>query len=127
MEQFFLDFANAISPALQTLLQGIFALLAAQAVGWMKKQYDLKKSELSREQQYLLELVASHAVQAAEQMYDDGYEKKREAIINVQKSLEQYGVKLDVGLIVTAVESAVFMKNQNQVEPSPVDFHLQSG
>ena len=116
MEKFFLDFANAISPALQTLLQGIFTLLAAQAVAWMKKQYDLKKSELSREQQYLLELVASHAVQAAEQMYEDSYEKKKEAILNVQKSLEQYGVKLDVGLIITAVESAVFVKNQGQIE-----------
>lgn len=112
MEQLFLDFAEAISPALQTLLQGVLTLLAAQAVAWLNEQYKLKKSQLSKENQYLLDLVSTHAVRAAEQLYDDNQTKKEYAISIVEGTLLKSGVKLDIAQIVSAIESQVFLKKQ---------------
>jgi len=105
--ELFKNFAEAISPAFQVLVQAIFVGLAGQVSAWMYKTYQLKKSELSTSNQYLLELIVSRAVSAAEQLYADGDAKKTYAIDIVEKQLETIGLKLDIDVIVSAIEAEV--------------------
>ena len=102
------NFAEAISPALQVLIQTALVALAGQLSAWMYKSYQLKKNELSREQQYLLEIVVSAAVRAVEQVYTDGQDKREEAFGIAKKALEGYGVKLDPATIYAQIETQVF-------------------
>lgn len=101
------DFAEAISPAFQVLVQAIFVGLAAQVSAWMYKTYQLKKSELSASNQYLLELVVSRAVSAAKQLYDDNEQKKIYAISVVESQLVGIGLNIDLDVIVSAIEAEV--------------------
>ena len=110
MEQLFIDFAEAISPALQTLLEALFALLAAQASAWMYKQYQVQRARLTSEQQYIVDFVVSQAIRAAEQMYKDkrGDEKKAYAIAIVEKELSARGLIIDIDPLEAKIEAAVF-------------------
>lgn len=110
MEQFFLDFFEAISPALQALLISVFTALVGYATAWVKKQVDLLKAKLTREQQVILEILATKAVSAAEQIYksDQSQEKKAFAIAFLERNLEQIGLTVDFDTIVAEIESAVF-------------------
>lgn len=110
MEQFFRDFAEAISPALQTLIVALVTALLGQASAWMAKQYQLQKSNLSQENQYLLDFFVIRAVKAVEQLYFDkpSEVKKAEAIAIVEKALAQYSINIDVDVISDAIEAAVF-------------------
>ena len=107
ISQLLKDFAEAISPAVQVLFQAILVGLSAQVSAWLYKTYQLKKNELSREQQYLLELVVSNAVHAAEQILVDGVHKRAYAFSVVEKSLSQYGLNIDIDVIYSAIESEV--------------------
>lgn len=117
------NFATDISPALQELLTAVAVWLVAQVTMYFREQYKLRKAELSREHQYILEIIAQNAVQAAEQLYDSNEAKRTHAISIVEQSLAKYGINLDLDVVVSAIESAVFSKNQSLVEPSPMDFH----
>lgn len=117
------NFATDISPALQELLTAVAVWLVAQVTMYFREQYKLRKAELSREHQYILEIIAQNAVQAAEQLYDSNEAKRAHAISIVEQALAKYGINLDLDVVVSAIESAVFSKNQSLVEPSPMDFH----
>ncbi len=106
--ELFKNFAEAISPALQVLLQTALVALAGQLSAWMYKSYQLKKADLSREQQYLLEIVVSSAVRAAEQVYEDGETKRKAAFSTAEKALANYGLKIDPSVIYAAIEAQVF-------------------
>lgn len=108
----FLDFANAISPALQVLLQGAFVALATAGAAWMSKKFQTEKAKLSQEQQYLVDTVAGIAVKAVEQMYKsyDGDAKKAAALDIAEKTLAGYGVKLELDVLSAAIESAVLQE-----------------
>jgi hypothetical protein len=110
MEKLLLDFAEAISPALQTLLQAFAAVLAAQLVAYARKVYQVKSGELSEQQRYFFEMIVSSAVRAAEQMHDDGETKREYAFEIVQQSLKKYGISLDVSLIYSEIEAQVFSR-----------------
>ena len=110
MEQLFLEFAEAISPALQVLFQALAAVLAAQLVAYARKVYQMKSAQLSQEQQYLLDLLVSSAVRAAEQMHQDGYTKREYAFSIVEAGLKRVGITLDADAIYAEIESAVFSK-----------------
>lgn len=102
------NFAEAISPALQVLIQTALVALAGQASAWMYKAYQLKKNDLSREQQYLLDIVVSSAVRAAEQVYTDGKDKRAAAFSTAEKALVGYGIKLDADVIYAEIEAQVY-------------------
>jgi len=108
MQQFFTHFLEAISPALQILIQSLAVALAAQASAWFLKKYQGAKISLSQDQQYLLEIVVSSAVRAAEQMYSDSSEKRNAAFSIVEKTLKQYGLTMDVDVIYAMIETQVF-------------------
>ena len=108
MEQFFLDFAEAISPALQTLLQGLAAVIAAQIVAYVRKAYEDKVQSLNENQRYFLGLIVSSAVRAAEQVYSDGAEKRQYAFQVVEAALKRAGITLDVDVIYAEIEAQVF-------------------
>ncbi len=76
MQEFFTKFLEAISPALQVLIQTLAVALAAQASAWFVKKYQTAKLSLSTEQQYLLSVIVGAAVSAAEQLYTDGVDKR---------------------------------------------------
>ena len=113
MEQFFIDFAEAISPAVQILLQGVFIALAAQLSAWLAKKYQVEKANLSTEQQYVLRLVVSSAIMAAEQLYTDSQEKRNYAFSIAEKALAQHGLMLDIDLIYSEIEAQVFKSFNN--------------
>jgi heme A synthase len=116
MEQYFLEFAEAISPALQVLLESVLVALAAVLIAWMSAKYSEARAGMNTDQQYLLDLLASMAVDAADQIYTDNKEKKAYAIHVVQTSLEKYGMKLDLLTIVAAIESQVRNKKLRNQE-----------
>lgn len=108
MEQFFTDFLTAISPALQTLLQALVLALIAQAVQYVRAKYLEAKAILSSEQKYILEMVVSSAIRAAEQLYTDSGAKRAYAIATAEKHLKAYGIVLDLEIIAAEIEAQVF-------------------
>lgn len=108
MEQFFTDFFTAISPALQTLLQALALALIAQAVQYTRAKYLEAKASLSSEQKYILELVVSSAIRAAEQLYSDSAQKRKYAMDTAEVYLKAYGIVLDLDIIAAEVEAQVF-------------------
>lgn len=106
--QLFKNFAEAISPALQVLIQTALVALAGQASAWMYQAYKSKKASLSSEQQYLLGIIVTAAIRSAEQLYTDGKEKRTHAFDVVEKALKGYGVALDADVIYAEIESQVF-------------------
>ncbi len=117
MQDFFAKFLEAISPALQILIQTLAVALAAQASAWFVKKYQTAKMNLSTEQQYLLEIVVSGAIKAAEQIYDDGAEKRAFAFSVVEKTMKQYGVTMDIDVIYAMIEAQVYSQFS---EPAPL-------
>lgn len=113
MQQIFQDFLTAISPALQTLLIALVTVLLGQATMWLNKHYENQKNQLAQGEQYLLDFFVSRAVRTVEQLYFDkpSQEKLSAAIDIVQSGLTQYGVNIDLGLIKSAIEAAVFSGN----------------
>jgi hypothetical protein len=118
MNDFFLKFLEAISPALQILIQTLAVALAAQASAWFVKKYQTAKMSLSTEQQYLLEIVVGSAIKAAEQIYDDGAEKREFAFSVVEKTLKQYGVAMDIDVIYAMIETQVYQEFEKQPLPA---------
>jgi hypothetical protein len=118
MQQFFTHFLEAISPALQILIQSLAVALAAQASAWFVKKYQTAKMSLSTEQQYLLEIVVGSAIKAAEQIYDNGDEKRDFAFATVEKTLQQYGITMDVDVIYAMIETQVYDSFTKQT-PAP--------
>ena len=108
MEDFFTKFLEAISPALQVLIQTLAVALAAQASAWFVKKYQTAKANLSTEQQYFLGVIVGSAIKAAEQLYTDGSDKRAYAFSIVEKTLKQYGITMDVDIIYAQIESQVF-------------------
>ena len=107
MEQFFKDFFVQISPALQTLLVSIVTLATGMATAWLKSKWDVEKVNLSAQQQYLLRLVVSAAVDAANQVKVDNKEKLAYAFDVAEKALAGYGVTVDIDVIYAAIEAQV--------------------
>lgn len=120
MNDFFLKFLEAISPALQILIQTLAVALAAQASAWFVKRYQIAKMSLSTEQQYLLEVVVGSAIKAAEQIYDNGDEKRDFAFSIVEKTLQQYGLSLDVDVIYAMIETQVYDSFTKKELPAPL-------
>lgn len=118
MNDFFIKFLEAISPALQILIQTLAVALAAQASAWFVKKYQTAKLSLSTEQQYLLEVVVGSAIKAAEQIYDNGDEKRDFAFATVEKTLQQYGLTMDVDVIYAMIETQVY-DSFTKKEPLP--------
>jgi hypothetical protein len=112
MEQIFYNFFEAISPALQVLLEAVLVALAVMLTAWVKARYGEVRAQMHTEHQYILDLVVSTAVRAAEQVYDDGAEKRNYAMGIAAKQLNQYGVRVDFELLAAAVEAAVYSNFQ---------------
>ena len=122
MQEFFVKFLEAISPALQVLIQTLAVALAAQASAWFVKKYQTAKANLSTEQQYFLGVIVGSAIKAAEQIYTDGDAKRAYAFMIVEKTLKQYGITMDVDVIYAQIESKVF-DSFNRPTPLPeLDF-----
>lgn len=108
MEQFFIDFAKAISPALQILISALAVTLAGQASAWLIKQSKIQTAKLSKEQQYLLELLVSSGVRAAEQMYQDSTTKRDYVFKLVDDALANSGITINSDAIWNAIEAEVY-------------------
>lgn len=100
--QLLLDFAEAISPALNILLESALVYLAARGAAWLNQKYQDNRNEN-------LDLLILVAVKAAEQIYGakQGEEKKRYALGLVQNEAEKLGLKIDVFLLSAKIEAAV--------------------
>lgn len=108
MEQFFIDFFEVISPALQALLQSVTVAAIGMLVAWVKAKYDTERAKLSGEQRYILDLIVASAVKAAEQVKDDGAGKLAYAFDIAEKALKQYGLTVDIDVLYSAIEAEVF-------------------
>jgi hypothetical protein len=113
MEQFFTDFFVAISPALQSLLQAVTVAAVGMGIAWVKAAYETEKAKLSGEQQYILALVVSTAVRAAEQVKEDGADKLAYAFDIAEKALKSHGITIDIDVLYAEIEAEVFSNNAN--------------
>lgn len=106
----FLDFAQAVSPALQTLLEAVFVALASAASAYMYKLYQTQRAKLSSDQQFLIDQVVSVSIRAVEQMYGsyNGDEKKAAALAIAEKTLAGYGLNIELDTLSAQIESAVY-------------------
>lgn len=114
MEQLFKDFLTEISPALQNLLVLLALFVIGQASEFITKQRAALKAKLSADQQLLLDILAERAVQVIEQIYytDSNDGKRNRAIAMISAELSKAGIKVDLNVIVNAIEAQVFKKNQ---------------
>lgn len=123
MNQLFIDFAAAISPALQTLLEGVLVILASQAVAWLHQKYQDQRAQLSDRNQWALDFIIAQSVRAAEQLYRDGNGEAKKAYVYkiVEKELATRGLTLDFDVLDARIEAAVYneFKNSNVVIPAP--------
>lgn len=117
--QFFYDFFVAISPALQVLLQSVVVALVGMATAYVSKAYQGKKAELSVSQQDLLDIIVRNAVMAAQQVSDTNEAKLAYAFSTAEKSLAQYGLRVDVDVIYAMIEAKVFEKKSYGDLPKP--------
>lgn len=117
MNEFLVKFLEAISPALQILIQTLAVALAAQASAWFVKKYQTAKASLSWDQQQFLVAIVGAAIKAAEQIYDNGEEKRNYAFSVVEKTLQQYGLTMDVDVIYAMIETQVFDSLKKQPLP----------
>ena len=120
MEQFFIDFASAISPALQTLLEAVLTLIAAQVSAWLFKQYQNQRAQLDAQQQWAVDFVVTQAVRAAQQLYKDkqGKEKKAYAFSVAENELAKRGLAIDLDILNTKIEAAVYSNFKAPVTPA---------
>lgn len=115
MEQFFKDFLTEISPALQNLLVLLVLALIGQLSEYITKLRAAVKAKTSVDQQLFLDILAESAVRTVAQIYKnaDNTSKRKKAITIVEDGLEKAGLKVDLDVIVNAVEAQVFQKNQD--------------
>lgn len=99
-----------LSNSLQFVLVIVLPVLAGAATAWLIKQYKVQSAKLDQETQTTLNWIASTAVRAAEQekvagLIDDKLER---ATAIVQSELEQRNIKLDLKVIETYIQAAVW-------------------
>mgnify|MGYP003495257960 FL=1 len=108
--QLFKDFAEAISPAVQVLLQTALVALFSSASAWLIGKVNEYRARLSQEKRYYLDFVITNGVQAAEQIYKNGNgaEKKAYVFGLAESYISKYGLQIDVDEIESRIEAAVF-------------------
>ena len=96
------DFAEAIPPALNVLLESALVYLVARGAAWLNHKYQSNRTED-------LDLLILVGVKAAEQIYGakKGEEKKRYVLGFVQAEAEKLGLKIDMFTLSAKVEAAV--------------------
>lgn len=109
--QLFKDFAEAISPAVQVLLQTALVALFSSASAWLIGKVNEYRARLSQEKRYYLDFVITNGVQAAEQIYKNGNgaEKKAYVFGLAESYISKYGLQIDVDEIEARIEAAVFL------------------
>lgn len=113
MEQFFIEFFEAISPALQQLIAALVIAALTAFTAWVKAKYDTERAHLTDQQQYIVMFLIENAVKAAQQLYDDNTEKRNYALNMVETQLKVYGIKIELGVIVGLIEAEVFRFKDN--------------
>ena len=114
MEQFFREFLEAISPALQALIVALVTVLLGQATVYVQKKYEQLKASVSSDKRYLLDFLAQRAVETVEQLYK-GFlpeEKKAAAVSIVEAALKDFGLSIDVDVVADAIEASLFVHKQ---------------
>lgn len=92
---------DLINPAAVTILVALAALLVVQGVALLRRR-------TSQEQFAIIQRIAAQAVKMAEQLSEDNATKKQLAMDAASRWLEQYKIKLDLYMLESAVEAAVF-------------------
>jgi hypothetical protein len=102
LADFLKHFAEAISPALQVLLESVLVYLAGRGALYFRAKYETVKSDD-------LDLLIAVSVKAAEQIYGakKGEEKKRYVLNLIQGYAGQVGLKIDPFILSAKVEAAV--------------------
>lgn len=118
------DFAEAISPAVQVLLQAAFVALATSASAWMVSKANEYRGKLSQEKRYYLDFIILNGVQAAEQIYKNGNgaEKKAYVLGLAESYIARSGLEIDLDEINARIEAAVFnqFRHYGGVSQTPV-------
>jgi hypothetical protein len=110
---------------LQGLLNYLVPLLAAQIAvllgAWIVKQVNAIKAKLTADQLVILNTAVNIGIQAAEQLDLAGEikDKKAEALKIAQNYLSAHGVKIDLAVLDSAIESAVYEAFNFGKEKSP--------
>lgn len=110
MEQFFREFLEAISPALQALIVALVTVLLGQATVYVQKKYEQLKASVSSDKRYLLDFLAQRAVETVEQLYKEHLpeEKKTAAVLIVNAALKDFGLSIDAAVVADAIEACLF-------------------
>jgi len=92
---------DVVNEALITLLVALIGLLSWYLRLWLQQR-------LSADQLQIVNVAASMAVQAAEQLGGDAEEKKRAALGIAGDWLEARNIRVDIHALDSAIEAAVF-------------------
>jgi len=97
------EFTKALIPIVIAFITAMLGLLLNQARVWMERK-------IGASQTALIEGVLSQAVKAAQQYVssDQGKEKKAYAIAHAQLALDQLGLKVNVELLESWIEAALY-------------------
>ena len=83
----------------------ISAVLTGFVIPWLKSKIDINNGKVSENHAYMIKLVISTAVKAAEQLYNsDEGKAKKEYVMNL---LKEQGIDIDLPEIDAAVEAMV--------------------
>lgn len=102
-----------VMTVVQVVLAAALPVLLTYLAKWLAMRVKEVKAGLTDQQLYTLQLVASVAVQAAEQMAladlieQEGAKKKEWATQYMDSVLRQYGIQVDWQVIEGAIEAAV--------------------
>lgn len=116
-----------LSDLLQAICAAALPVVAVWAVRLLRDfaERGLKRvGEASPDVAHILGEVCQTAVRAAEQIYGGGTgaEKLQYASNAAEMLLKQYGLSLDLGLIRTAIEAAVYAEFRHSAEKDQVQF-----
>lgn len=105
------DFTKALIPIVITLVTGLVALLLNQV-----REYVARR--VGEEQTRLIEDVLAQAVKAAKQTMAlaPGKEKKKAALTHAQLALTQLGLKVDIELLASWIEAALYDINAEEAQ-----------
>jgi hypothetical protein len=108
------NYSGMLQMALVVVIQVLLPVLLGFLVVWLKKQTDLVKSKIPGEQLAFASELARQLVQAAEQtgltgaISAEGSAKKEWVISQMEVELAKKGVKLDLHIISSLIENAVY-------------------
>lgn len=108
-----MDYSDILQAVLITIIQVLLPIVLGMVAVWLRAAWQKAKGEISQQQYDMAVELAHQFVLAAEQngltgmIANVGEEKKRWALEQLDKALQARGIKLDLQMLSSMIESVV--------------------